>query len=186
MPILTWLPPLNSHEDYHIHVSAWQYHMLFDNPNLPSSQFLINFNVSVDFYSQDPSEERRFPGLSTWKTVHLLCNSINFKVGSLSRQIICNIIYNDVPFPLRRIYWEGRELDEDSSSYTLLEDDEALIESVLDFLRSMRTRSYNWRRKILPLRLEIKKSVRIPHDDFEAWRTKKFEFGFREGLSISN
>ncbi|CAK9159077.1 unnamed protein product [Ilex paraguariensis] len=156
----TWLPPLNSHDNHHIQVSARQIRLLQDDPRLPLSQFLIELNVIVDFYSQGKSVDHRFQGLCTWKTICIPCDS-------LSRQMICEIMH-EVPFPLRRVHWEDRELDGNSSN-TLLEDEDALIERVLNSLCSMRDKPYNSGRKVLPLQLEIKKNVTIPRYEFKAW-----------------
>ncbi|CAK9173649.1 unnamed protein product [Ilex paraguariensis] len=167
MPTLPWLPPLSSHENYRIEASAWQYHMLLDRPNLPLPMFLIKFNVNVDFYSQDTSVERSFPGLSTSKTFHVVGNSRLFREDSMSRNRICNMI-REVPFPLRRVHWKATQLDGNSSN-TLLEDEDGLIETLLEFLCSMMTQPCNTRRKLFPLELVIKKTVKIPHHEFEAW-----------------
>ncbi|KAL6976484.1 RING-type E3 ubiquitin transferase [Sarracenia purpurea var. burkii] len=162
MPEL-WLPPLNSHDAYTIHVSAQQFHMRDANQYSPAAaEFSIKLNVSVDFRSSDLSVRRSIQGLSVWNSLRHPCDSITSDAVS---HLISPVF---IPFPLDRLRWRARGLDGLESTRNL--DGEQDVKSAfLDFLRRTRAAPYNAGRRTLPVKLTIEKVITLPAQEFEVW-----------------
>ncbi|KAH7863172.1 hypothetical protein Vadar_014229 [Vaccinium darrowii] len=147
----TWLPPLNGHDNYTIHVSAHQAPLSTLPPPLPEN-LTINVNISVVFFA---GLGRTLPGLSLSKFFHIHPSHIRTSSNLISELRI--------PFPLDKIIeWESEAIGEARS--TLGINGEGVLEDTLkDFLCSS---------AIVPgsvVALRIEKMVQVPLSKFREW-----------------
>ncbi|GFY94318.1 hypothetical protein Acr_09g0007640 [Actinidia rufa] len=182
MPQPIWLPPLNSHDDYTIHLTA-QVHSTPD-PYPPSDDLSINLDLSADFFSSDPAVERTIQGLSILESYRLPRNSITR--NSIRRLISCM----PFQFPLQGIVWHTRP---DMGSSTVR------LRTARDFAYWLRTFLQKWRKtcdnkypKVTTVTLTIEKEITLPADEFEAWASwydeqkrlnRGFEMEYEEAIS---
>ncbi|KAI8573399.1 hypothetical protein RHMOL_Rhmol01G0274300 [Rhododendron molle] len=192
MPQPMWLPPLNVHNSYSIHVTANQY-----DPPPPSSsspppptaaghEFFIRVNTKVDFFPPETPDstvdERTIKGLSVWTSFHLPLANVVFDMIDL----ICS-----APFPLDRIHWKSQRIDGEPHA-SPIEDEYELKETFSNFLWELLTAPCNADRRVLAVTLAIEKIVRLTADEFALWASwydeqamssESFEREYEEAVS---
>ncbi|KAL3530304.1 hypothetical protein ACH5RR_009626 [Cinchona calisaya] len=198
----TWLPPLNSHDQYFILVRISQSkEAAYHESHAANSLFLMNLRVFVEFISdarknKHPSLNRSFSGLSLDVTnFALVCDDVTS--ASFAKEKIAETLYSFIPFELNKIlcfvnHLKSNDMEEDNSMFALFGEDTGFVDKIWEFFCSMREKMLNEGKNCLPLELIVQKIVTLPDHELQAWNSwydeKKrcdlnFERDFQEAIS---
>ncbi|KAG8371306.1 hypothetical protein BUALT_Bualt13G0074000 [Buddleja alternifolia] len=166
----SWLPPLNSHQNYVVQVQASE---TLIPPNTHSTKvrkpaFLIKLTVTVDYYPEEATNnEDGFPGFSLDTTLHIDRNPKTL-ISSLREDVLNE---NFVPFQLDSCRWREtcHRFRFNPPPWTSLDDGEEISNRIVKYLLKLNRNPDNAKRKILCVNLEIRKAVRVPGEEFRSW-----------------
>ncbi|KAL3529734.1 hypothetical protein ACH5RR_009056 [Cinchona calisaya] len=169
---LTWLPPLNSHDQYEINVKIVQPGEAECYGSYVNSWFWMNLKVSVNFFSdnQKGNNTRSFLGLSMdVNEFPLPCHSTSF-----FKEMVAELHNSLIPFQLNKVKWSERHFnsnktDDVSESCCTLSEDTDLVDKICEFLFRMREQPHNAGKNSFPFDLEIEKIVKMPDQELKAW-----------------
>ncbi|KAL3530306.1 hypothetical protein ACH5RR_009628 [Cinchona calisaya] len=171
----TWLPPLNSHDQYDVYVKAMQSGQSEYVPSLLFPIFSIKLKLSVNFYSDNKNTKSYFEGLSLEEDVEIFCHEIT-KEAMPSLENISNFLSRIfIPFDFNEAIWRERHLNssymEDEKTCCKLFDNMNLLEKIWEFLYCMKRQGYNSGKNKLPFKLEMEKMVTIPDQELKSWNS---------------
>lgn len=169
-----WLPPLNSHQNFHIHVR------IRESSNLQKlhtkRKFKIVVNVNVNFYSEiDVFSTTGLPGLSLSKTDLIDVANPESVAASLHRKFLDD--HHFIPFPLHSFCWTERHYDAlPSRPFQLsgLSGHDELARRISSFVLLLDAKPQNQQLATVEAVLDITKSVMVPAEEYRSW-TSWFE-----------
>nr|GMD61617.1 hypothetical protein Iba_chr12aCG22610 [Ipomoea batatas] len=70
-----WLPPLNSHPNFAVYITAQQKQFQEDNYSTHSlyPEFVVDFHVKTKFYSEDQTKNDSIRGLNLRRRIFFMC-----------------------------------------------------------------------------------------------------------------
>nr|GMD67348.1 E3 ubiquitin-protein ligase RNF43-like [Ipomoea batatas]GMD69593.1 E3 ubiquitin-protein ligase RNF43-like [Ipomoea batatas] len=169
----SWLPPLNSHPNYVIHITAQQQPYVDQDfsSNSPNPEFAVDFHVRADFYSEDQTKKIPIPGLDLHRLFYIPCSPWNSK-GIDKSDVDFMVRFMRIPFPMDKLYWENTTTNGDNSfspEMVSLENEDDLVKTFLGFMNGLKNQPDNRDLMFLPVSLRIVKKVIISDFEFEAW-----------------
>nr|GMC46528.1 E3 ubiquitin-protein ligase RNF43-like [Ipomoea batatas] len=153
-----WLPPLNSHPNFAVYITAQQKQFQEDNYSTHSlyPEFLVDFHVKTKFYSEDQIKKIPIPGLDLHRLFYIPCSPWNSKGIDKS-----DVDFMRIPFPMDKLYWENTTTNGDNN------EDDDLVKTFLGFMNGLKNQPDNRDLMFLPVSLRIVKKVIISDFEFE-------------------
>nr|GLL16743.1 uncharacterized protein LOC110012102 [Ipomoea trifida] len=144
----SWLPPLNSHPNYVIHITAQQQPYVDQDfsSNSPNPEFAVDFHVRVDFYSEDQTKKIPIPGLDLHRLFYVPCSPWNSK-GIDESDVDSMLSFMRIPFPMNKLLWENTA---SNPEMVPLESKDDLLKTFLGFMNALKNQPANRDLMFLP------------------------------------